>query len=62
MRGTNGVDTNSVKLRRKSLKMVLQVATKEKHNKGIKKLQKARTVKYTYIVLTRENCCEEDCG
>ena len=28
----------------------------------LKKLQKARTVKYTYIVLARENCCEGDCG
>ena len=25
-------------------------------------MQKARTVKYTYIVLARENCCEGDCG
>ena len=49
------VETKTVKEQK------LQVATKENQNKEITKLQKTRTVKYTYIVSARENCCEGDC-
>ena len=46
----------------KEQKGIQFLATKENQNVGwITKTAQTRTVKYTYIISARENCCEADC-
>ena len=45
----------------KEQKGIQFLATKENQNVGwITKTAQTRTVKYTYIISVRENCCEAD--